>query len=139
MAGRHHGDLGGLDVPPARLHATHLAVFASNAGDRAIFNNVHAQPIGRARIAPRHRVMARHAGAALKRGAQHGVAAVQVDGRHDLLDLCRRQPFAIDAVVAVGGDAALSIAHVLQVVGQVHHAALAEHDVVVQGLRQPFP
>ncbi len=79
------------------------------------------------------------ASAPLDRCAEHRVAAVQVDRRLDGLDLRGRQEFGVDAVQPVRVHAALGVAHVLQRVREVHHAALAEHHVVVQVLRQPFP
>ena len=45
----------------------------------------------------------------------------------------------IDAIQAIGVDATLDIAHVLQIMAKVIYPALAEHDVVVQILAQAFP
>ena len=49
------------------------------------------------------------------------------------------EPFGVDAVQPVGVHPPHALAHVVQVVGQVQHAALAEQDVVVELLRQAFP
>ncbi len=49
------------------------------------------------------------------------------------------QPVGVDAVELVGADAAHGLAHVAQGVGQVHHAALAEQEVVFELLRQDLP
>jgi len=112
---------------------------AANARHLAVLDNVHAVLVRAAREAPRHRVMARHARAALDRGAQHRVSAVQVDGRLDFLDLLGREEFGVHAVQAVRIHSTLGIAHVLQRMREIHHAALAEHHVVVEVLREPFP
>ena len=47
-------------------------------------------------------------------------------------DVVEVEPLGVDAVEPVRVDPALRLAHLAQVVGQVHHAALAEQDVVVQ-------
>ena len=45
----------------------------------------------------------------------------------------------IDTVQAISANAAFDIPHVLQIVSQVIHTALREHDVVVQFLAESFP
>ena len=55
-----------------------------------------------------------HARAPLDRRAQHRVAAVQVDGGFDFLDLGGREELGVDAVEPVGVHAPLGVAHVLQ-------------------------
>ena len=136
---RHDRHLFGFDEATRGVHTGDLAALAANAGDLAVLDDVHTQGVSGARKAPSHGVVTRHTGAALQRSAEHGVAGVQVDEGDHLLDLFGCDHFGVHTVEAVGVDAALDVAHVLQGVAQVHDAALAEHDVVVDVLRQPFP
>ena len=85
--------------------------------------------------------MARRAAAALQRGAEHRVAQARVDveRRAEGLGVFGRQPFVVDAVAAVGVDVALRDLHIVHGVGEHHHAARREHDVVVEDLREVLP
>lgn len=139
VSGGDDRDLLRLDEALHRIDPGDLAAVAANAGHLAVLDEIDARRIGAAREAPGHRVVPRHAAAPLKRGTEHRIAAVEVDGRLDFLDLLRREVLGIHAVEPVRIDAALRIAHVLQRMREVHHAALAEHDVVVEILREPFP
>ena len=96
--------------------------------------------VGAAGVAPGHGVVPGGAAAPLQGGAQHRVAqVVEVERRAERLGLRRRQPLIVDAVEPVGVDVALGDLHVVDGVREHHHAARAEHDVVVQLLAQPLP
>ena len=141
MAGGDDADLVGQDGAARGAHAAYAAVLAQDAGDFAVLDDIHAQAVRGARVAPGHRVVPRGAPAALQRRAQHRVARVRgdVDDRAECLDLLGRQPLAVDAVQPVGLDPADALAHVGQVVREVEHAALAEHQVDVELLVQALP
>jgi hypothetical protein len=109
-------------------------------------------PIRPARIGPRvvsrrpsHSPRPRHRGgpaaAALERGAAHRIAdlRIRVQDRAEGLHLGGRQVLAVDAVEPERVDAALRLADVDLIVAEVEHAALREHDVVVELLAEPFP
>ena len=114
---------------------------APDARDLAVLDDVDAERIGGARIAPGDRIVPRRAAAALQRRAQHRIADVglDVERRAECLRLFGGQPFIVDAVAAVGMHMALDDLHVVHRVRQHHDAARREHDVVVQGLGQPLP
>ena len=139
VAGCHDRHLGRLDEAARRVQTNHGAVVAPDAGHFAVLDDVHAQGVGGAGVAPGHRVMPGHTCAALQRGAQHRVTGVEVDERNHLFDLGRADHLGIHPIEPVGADPPFDVAHVLQAVAQVHHAALAEHHVVIDVLRQAFP
>ena len=62
-----------------------------------------------------------------------------VDDRAEALDVLGLEPLGIDAVEPVGVDPSHALADVAQVVGQVHDAALAEEQVVVELLGERLP
>ena len=139
MARGHDRDLPRLDEPPGRIDADDRAVLAADTRDLAVLDDVDTERIGRAREAPGHGIVPRHPATALQRGTEHGITRVEVDEGNPLLHLGRRQHLGVDAVQPIRRDAPLDVTHVLQRVPQVHDAALAEHHVVVQRLRQPLP
>ncbi len=110
-------------------------------GDLAVLDDVDAARIGAARVPPGDRIVPRDAGAPLQRRAEDRIARVgrRVDDRHHRLHLRRGEHLAVDAVQPVGVDAPLDVAHVLQRVSEVQHAALAEHHVEVEVLGEPLP
>ena len=81
------------------------------------------------------------AGALLQRRAHHRIAGGprDIEWRAVVLGLLRCQPTVVDAIQPVGVHVALEALHVMDVVRQHQHAALGEHDVVVQLLAEPFP
>ena len=139
VARRHDGHFFRLDETFGGVDAGHRAVVTSDAGDLTLLDDIDSERIGGPCIAPRHRVVARHAGPTLQRSTEHRVARVQVDEGNHLLDLCRCDHFAVNSVESVGVDPTFNVPHVLQAVTQVHHPALAEHHVVVDVLRKTFP
>ncbi len=142
MAGGGDADLGRPDQAAGGLDRLDRAGgVAADAGDFAVLQDVDAEVVGRAGIAPGHRVVPRRAAAPLQGRAQDRIAHVggDVQRRAVGLGLLRRQPLVVDAVAAVGVDVALEHLHVVHGVGQHHHPALGEHDVVVQLLGQAFP
>jgi hypothetical protein len=135
VARRHHADPRGADEAAGGLHPLHRPVEgAADARDLAVLDDVHAERIGRAGIAPGHRVVAGGAAAPLQGRAHDRVAQAlgDVERRAEFLGLFRRQPLVVDAVEAVGVDVALEALHVVHVVGEHHHPAGRIHDVVVQ-------
>ena len=82
------------------LHAGDRAVgVATDRGHLAVLDDVDAERVGRARIAPGDRIVPRDAAAPLQRRAEHRIAHVgrDVQGRAEVLGLFRRQPFVVDA------------------------------------------
>ena len=114
---------------------------AADAGHFAILDDVDAERVRRAGVAPGHGVVARRAAAALQGRAHHGIADVIADVQRRAIGLgfFRRQPLVVHAVGAVGMNVALEHLHVVHGVRQHHDAARREHDVVVQHLRQRLP
>ncbi|CAI8351017.1 MAG: Uncharacterised protein [Rhodospirillaceae bacterium] len=141
MSGRDQPDLLGLDRPLGGLHALDHAAFDIKAGDAAVLDDVHAHLVALAGVAPGDGVVAGGPTAGLERGTQHGIASTpaQVDARYLFLHTCGVEIDGIDTVEPVGVHPPLGVAHVGDVVGEVHDPALAEHDVVVQVLGQAFP
>src|SRR5262245_24609103 len=117
------------------------ARIAHEAQDLAVLDDIDAHGIGGARIAPGDSVVARHPATPLQSRADHGIAQAgrDVERRADRLGLRRGQPLVVDAVEPVGVDVALEAAHIMLIVRQHKHAALGEHDVVVELTRQAFP
>ena len=113
----------------------------ADAGHLAVLDDVDAERIGGARIAPGDRIVPRGAAAPLQGRAQHRIADVVLDieRRTELLRLFRLEPFVVDAVAAIGMHVALEDLDVVHGVREHHHAARREHDVVVQYLRQVLP
>ena len=126
MAGRGNADARRADEAAGGLDAADRAVgVAPDAGDLAVLDDVDAQRVGGARIAPGDRIVARGAAAALQGGAEHRVADVaNVQRRAEGLGLLGRQPLVVDAGGAVGVHVALEDLHVVHGVRE-HHARRA--------------
>ena len=84
----------------------------ADARDLAVLDDVDAERVGRARIAPGDRVVARRAAAPLQRRAEHRIAQIGADVERRAERLAPRagvEPLVVDAVRAVGvHDAACS-------------------------------
>src|SRR5574337_1992630 len=142
MAGRGDRDLLGADDAATGLHRLHpSSTTAADGGDLAILDDVDAERVGGAGVAPGHRVVPGGARAALQGRPQHRVAHIvgDIEWGAECLRLFGRQPFVIDAVYPVGVDVALEDLHVMNVVRQHHHATLRKHKIVVERLRQALP
>ena len=89
---------------------------------------------------PRHRVVARDPAAALERCAQHRVAHVRrgVEDGHHRLDPRRGEHLGVDAVQPDRVDPPRELAQVVEVVREVEHSALAQHDVEVELPAEPL-
>ena len=113
----------------------------SMRGHLGALDEVDAERVRGPRVAPRDVVVLGDAATRLPRRAEDRVADVvrHVHDRAEALDVGRAQPLGVDAVEPVRVDPPLAFAHVAQVVGEVHHAALAEEQVVVELLGQRLP
>ena len=119
------------DVPGGVLHeARHLAVL----------DDVHAERIRGARVAPGHRVVPRGAGAPLQEPAEDREARLRghLQERGLRGHLRAAEDVHIDAVHAHGVGPARDRLQVMAAVRQDHKSALAEHDVEVQLAREPL-
>ncbi|MDQ1054296.1 hypothetical protein QE394_002224 [Arthrobacter sp. SORGH_AS 212] len=141
MAGGAKANLFGVDGAAAGLDAHHAVTVLEEAGDFAVLDDVHAQLVALAGEGPGNMVVLGDAGTGLVGGAHDRVADVVADVQDgaEFLDLLRVQPFSVNAVELVGSHAAHAFADVAQGVGQVHHAALAEQEVVLEFLGQDLP
>ena len=141
VAGRHDADFGVRISPRVVSTAATAPSVAADPRHLAVLDDVDAERIGAARIAPRDRVVARNAAAPLQRAAEHRIADVarDVERRAERLALLRRQPLVVDAIEPVGMDMALEHLDVVNGVREHHHAARREHHIVIELLRQAFP
>src|SRR6218665_2854410 len=100
-----------------------------------------ATPARRRQPAPSTGEPRRRRGGGLAIGGERRVAAAAaaIELRDFLLHLAGAEHLGIDALQRVGVDPALDVAHVLQRMAQVEHAALAEHHIHVQFLAQALP
>ena len=141
MARHRHADLLGTDVAKVRLDANHAAFRRlAETRDLAVLQDIHAERRSRTRIAPSHGVVAGRATARLHETTEHGVARIGcgVQQRNALLHFFACEHEGVDAVQVHGAHPAVTGFHVVARMQHVHDAALAEHDVVVQVLRQAF-
>ena len=85
--------------------------------------------------------MPRHPATGLERRAQHRIPGItrHIHRRNFRFYLGGGQDLTVDPVQPVRVRATINITHILQVVAEVHHAALAEHDIEVEFLTQPLP
>ncbi len=130
----------GADEALLGLDADDAAVLDAEAGHLAILDDVDAALVGRAGIAPGHRVVPHRAAARLQQpAADRKARIVEIDERHQRAHLLAVEQLGIDAVQP-HGVAAPRIGVALRVgVEQVQHAALADHGVVVEVLLEPLP
>ena len=137
----HDADLARPDRALRGPHPGHPAGVHVDARDLAVLDDVHAPRIRRPRVAPGDRIVARVAAASLQRAAQDRVARLRrgVEDRAERLDLRGRQQLGVHRVQPVGVDAPGRLLQVVDVVDQVQHAPLAEHQVVVELLREALP
>src|SRR5262249_42200518 len=130
----------GRDTPAGGLDPHYACAVARDADDLAVLDDVDAGGRSTARITPGDSVVADRAATPLQKPAEYRVAAVvEVDERHQLLDLLPAQRLVVDAlqshtVCATGKQVALRLA-----VEQVERAALADHRVEVELTLEPFP
>ena len=121
------------------VDAHDLTVRGAHAGDFAFLDDVHAHIGTCPRIAPCNRVMTGGAAAGLPERAQNRIArAVDIDDRAQVLDPFGADEFGFDALEHIGVGRALVAANFVVGLCQHHHAAGAEHDVIVQVLADRF-
>ena len=138
MPGDRHADRLGPDFALCRLDPDAGAVLHDKAGHFAILDDVDAERIGGARIAPGDGVVARGAAAGLPDAAVRQVARVERLGhqRQPPADLVGSPELGVDAVELHGvGDAGGDF-ELRRRVRHVEDAALAQHHVEVELARQ---
>ena len=128
------------DGPPRGLDADGAAALDLDAGDLAVLDDVDAERVGGAGVAPGDRVVAHRAAAPLQQPALDREARiVEVEHRRQPAHALGVEQLGIDAVEA-HGVAAPGIGVALRVgMEEIEHAALADHGVVVELLLQPLP
>jgi hypothetical protein len=141
VPGRGQADRARVDAAPRGLDPDHPAAVLDEAGHLAVLDDVDAHRVTGPGERPGHVVVLGDARAWLERPAEDRVAHLggDVDDRADLGHLVRLEPLGVHPVEAVGVDPPGRLADVLQGVGEVEDAALAEQEVVVQLGRQPLP
>ena len=123
------------DVATIGADASDSPALLPHAGDFAFLDHMHAHIGTGPRIAPGHRIMARGPGPCLPERAQHRIArTVEIDNRYQFLDPLRRNPLCRHTLQRVGMGRTLVATDLVLGLGQHHHAARREHDVVVQVL-----
>jgi hypothetical protein len=122
------------------LHAGAAATLDQKFLDLALLDDIDAQPVGGAGIAPGNGIVTRDAGTGLPDRAMDRIAGLRriIVDRHPALDLGKVQKAGIDAVDLHGIDHAGGHLHLGGTGDHLHHAALRQHDVVVQLPRQPL-
>ena len=149
---RHSGDMGGVpgdgdadfaaeNSPPRGFDADGLALVHDKSGHFAVLNDVDAQGICGAGIAPGHGVMAHGAGPLLQDAAPDGPAGVLgiIEVGQQRHDLAAVQQFRVDAVEA-HDVAAPGIGIELHRAGGEHDlAAVGDHAVEIQFMGEAFP
>ena len=142
VAGGDDADPAGADEAADRLDTDRRPrSVPADALHLAVLDDVDAAGVGAAGVAPGDRVVPGGAGPALQGAAEHRVAEVAADlqGWAEVLARFLGQPHVVDAVEPVGVDVPLEALNVVDVVREHQHAALREHHVVVQFLRQALP
>ena len=90
----------GADKAARGLDADSPAILLADAGHLAILDDIDAQPVGRARIAPGHRIMPHRAAALLQQAAldrEPRIFVIQIR-HHFAFTAAQVQQFGIDAV-----------------------------------------
>ena len=118
-----------------------LVAALQEARDLAVLDDVHAELVRAARITPRDVVVARDAAPALQRRTEDRIPDLgrDVDDRQEGLQLGGLEPFRVDVVGVVRGDAPLQLADVVEAVREVDDAALAQHHVEVELVLERLP
>ncbi len=128
----------GADGAAIGLDARAAAALGEKRLDLAILNNIDTEAVGRARVAPGDRIVPGDAGAALPDAAEHRIARLiaGIEQRRFFEDLRPRHQFGISAVDLHRVDGPRRDLHLGVGVRDCRHAALREHDVVIQLFRQ---
>src|ERR1700733_5988127 len=142
VTGRRYAHLARLNHAARGFHCLDGAAgVAPNAGYLAILNDVDAQRIGRARIAPGNGIVPRSAAASLQCRTQYRVADVgfYIERRAEFFGLDRLPPFIVDSVTTIRMYMTLEHLNVVYGVRKHHDDARGEHDVVIEDLREVLP
>src|SRR5690242_11118778 len=140
MTGDRHADALGPHLAARRRDTAAASAFDDEALDLAILDDVDAEPTRGTRIAPGHRIVTRGAGPSLPYAAKHRKTRI----RREIADRCypphlfERVEFGIDAVDLHRIHGARGDLHLIGAVAERDHAALRQHDIVVEVLRQPL-
>ena len=140
VTGTREADFFGTDKPAFGFDAEDAAVLHAEPGDFTVLNDVDAEPVGAAGIAPSHRIMTHRAAAPLNQSALNREARIVIvePGIHRSHRIAVKQ-FAIDAMQAHSVPAPrISIALGIGVI-EIEHAALRDHGVVVEILFEALP
>ena len=140
-AGNGNRHLLGADLAPCRRHANDFVAVAQEAGDLAILDDVDAAPVSSARIAPGDRVVPGGAGARLHQPAKDGKArrTGDVQRRDKTLDLVDAHQLGVDPEMTHRIAAPCIVIELSRRVREIEAAALGEHDVVVEVVREVLP
>ena len=130
-----------LDRPPGGLHPGDAAPVDTEAHDLAVLHDVDPESVRRARVAPRHRVVARDPATPLEEAPEHRKPGVVrgVEERHVLRDPPPVEELRVDPVEPHPVAASREGVHLAVGVGEVEHPALREHHVVVEVAAQSLP
>jgi hypothetical protein len=117
-----------------RVDARHCAALDADSGDFALLDDVDAQRVGGARVAPRDRIVAHGPAARLQQAAVNRKARIgrAVEVRDPSRDLGGRQELRVDPVQPHRVAAAHCRVHVGRRVNEIQHAARAVHHVEIE-------
>src|ERR1700691_3676170 len=140
MAGDRDADRFSANFAQSRLDPDAGAVLHDEARRLAILDDVDAEPVGGARIAPRDRVVPRDPAALLPDATVRQIAGIERSGheRQAFADLVRTPKLRVDAIELhrvrePRGHLELSLR-----MRKVEDPALAQHDVEIELARQPL-
>ena len=141
VACHRHADLPGADAPARGFDCHDAVALAHEPLHFAVLDDVDAKIRGAARVAPGHCVVAGRSPAALHQAADDRKARVvgAIEQWNEPRDLLARHPLGIDAVEPHAVAAPEHRVTLRLGVGEVDHAARAEHHVVIQLLRELMP
>ena len=123
-------------APLIRLHTGYASAGNIESGDFALLDDIHAQRTGRARVAPDDSIVTRGAAAPLNKPAVNRIAGVEIDQRHDALDVLGRQDLRIDTVYLDRVGPAPHPFEFMVAAREIYDAALAQHDIEVEFFAQ---
>ena len=140
VASAGEADLARGDRAPRGLDAGDGAARDAEPRHLAVLDDVDAEPIGGARVAPGDGVMPHRAAAGLQQtAADREARVVEIEEGQHATHVLRVEQLGIHALQSHGVAAPHVGVALCVVVVEVEHAALADHRVVVDVLLEPFP